>query len=149
MLDRCLNPNNEGYIKWYGGKGIRVCTRWAVRNPKGTNKGWAPGFIAFLEDMGPRPSEKHQLDRIDPAGNYEPSNCRWVTTKEQASNKKPYKRPSAQGEKNKNVRMTERKVKALRKDREKGATYDELANKYKISRATCCQIVLRKTWTHI
>ena len=149
MLDRCLNPNNKAYIKWYGAKGIRVCARWAERNSKGTNKGWAPGFLAFLEDMGPRPSKKHQLDRIDPAGHYEPNNCRWATTVEQASNKKPYKRPSQQGEKNKNVVMTENKVKTLRLDREKGASYDELAYKYKISRATCCQIVLRKTWTHI
>lgn len=149
MLDRCLNSNNKAYKNWYGSKGITVCERWSKRNSKGTNKGWAPGFKAFVEDMGPKPSKKHQLDRIDPDGNYEPKNCRWATTSEQASNKKPYKKPSVQGERNKNVVMTEYLVKNLRTDREVGLTYDELARKYKISRSTCCQIVLRKTWTHV
>jgi predicted DNA-binding protein (UPF0251 family) len=149
MRDRCLNPNNTAYQKWYGAKGITVCERWLKRNPIGTNKGWAPGFQAFVEDMGPKPTPKHQLDRIDPAKSYEPSNCRWVTTSEQASNKKPYKRPSVQGEKNKNVKITEEKVKQLRKDRKQGYTYDQLKSKYGISKSTVAQIVKRKTWQHI
>lgn len=149
MCARCTNPNNVAYQKWYGAKGVTVCLRWSKRNKKGTNRGWAPGFIAFVEDMGSKPSSKHQLDRIDPAGNYEPNNCRWATTSEQASNKKPYKRCSVQGEKNKNVIMTEELVKKLREDRKQNMTYDQLAVKYGISRSTCCQIVNKKTWTHI
>jgi len=149
MRDRCLNPNNKSYKKWYGAKGITVCEKWAKRNPVGNNNGWAPGFIAFIEDMGPKPTPDHQLDRKDPAKGYEPSNCRWATTSEQASNKKPYKRPSCQGEKNKNVKMTEKKVIDLREDHEKGLSYNELSKKYQISKATCAQIALRKTWKHI
>lgn len=72
---RCVNPSNASY-RHYGGRGIRM-------HPE-----WASSFEAFLRDMGPRPSAVHSLDRIDPEGNYEPGNCRWVTTDIQARNKR-------------------------------------------------------------
>src|ERR1019366_165842 len=60
MIGRCLTPTAGGY-KNYGGRGITVCERW--RN----------SFAAFLDDMGPRPSSKHSIDRFpDKNGNYEP-----------------------------------------------------------------------------
>jgi len=74
MIARCTNEKHISYPH-YGGRGIKVCDRWMN------------SFIAFYEDMGPRPTSKHSIDRIDYDGNYEPDNCRWATLKEQMRNR--------------------------------------------------------------
>jgi hypothetical protein len=74
MRRRCQDPNDKTFA-FYGGRGITVCERWQ-------------DFTAFYEDMAPRPSPQHQLDRIDNNGNYEPGNCRWVTPIENGNNKR-------------------------------------------------------------
>jgi len=81
MIARCGNPNSSGYYR-YGGRGIKVCDRWLE------------DFKNFYDDMGPRPSPKHSIDRIDNDGNYEPGNCRWATNAEQVANKSRPKEPS-------------------------------------------------------
>lgn len=69
MMERCSNPAHASY-HLYGGRGISVCDRWHDAD-------------LFIEDMGKRP-EGYSIDRVDPDGNYEPENCRWIPCNEQA-----------------------------------------------------------------
>lgn len=70
MIQRCTNPKNKRWLR-YGGRGIQVCKRWAI------------SFAAFFEDVGKRPSKRHQLDRKNGDGHYEPDNVGWVLPKKQ------------------------------------------------------------------
>lgn len=75
MIKRCTNPNAAGW-KHYGGRGIKVCERWK-------------SFQNFLDDLGQKPTSKHTIDRYPNVnGDYEPSNTRWATKKEQGRNKR-------------------------------------------------------------
>lgn len=73
MTQRCHNTKRNDY-KYYGGRGIKVCSRW--RN----------SFEDFLADMGERP-DGMTLDRINNDGDYKPVNCRWASIDEQCRNK--------------------------------------------------------------
>lgn len=59
---------------------------------------WATSFVNFMEDMGPAPSNRHTVERNDSNGNYEPSNCRWATQKEQTRNTSRTRRVTFMGE---------------------------------------------------
>ena len=74
MISRCENPKMPSWPN-YGAIGISVCERWRK------------SFSNFLLDMGKRPTKAHSLERINVRGNYEPTNCKWATIKEQNRNR--------------------------------------------------------------
>lgn len=74
MMGRCYDPRNASY-RFYGARGITVCERWH-------------DLLAFIEDMGARPSRDYEIDRIDPDGNYDKANCRWITRVENQARKR-------------------------------------------------------------
>lgn len=75
IVERCENTKHPAFAT-YGGRGIRICEQWRH------------DFAAFLAHVGPRPSPKHSIDRINGNGNYEPGNVRWATSKEQNNNRR-------------------------------------------------------------
>lgn len=79
MKQRCQNPRSRDY-KFYGLRGIRVCDAWQNYL---TFRTWAlaNGYAEGLT-----------IDRIDPDGNYEADNCRWITIQEQQKNRRPRSR---------------------------------------------------------
>lgn len=75
MKTRCLNSKNRAY-RWYGAIGVRICPEWM-------------DFKRFLEwALTSGYQDTLTIDRINPFGNYEPSNCRWIPKSEQRSNQR-------------------------------------------------------------
>mgnify|MGYP003394593277 CR=1 FL=1 len=82
---RTTNPNNPSF-RYYGGRGITMCDRWLN------------SFENFLADVSPMPGPQYSIDRYpNRNGNYEPSNVRWATPKEQAKNRNPRSHSSTKG----------------------------------------------------
>lgn len=76
MKARCYNKKNTHY-KYYGGKGVKICDEWLGEN----------GFLAFEKwSLENGYSPELSIDRINVNGDYEPSNCRWTTSKVQSNN---------------------------------------------------------------
>lgn len=75
IVQRCTNPTHPKYAD-YGGRGITVCDAWR------------DSFEQFLTDVGERPWPGAEIDRRDNSRGYEPDNIRWVTRREQNSNKR-------------------------------------------------------------
>lgn len=121
MKSRCYNSNVASF-KYYGAKGITVCGRWlnSVEN--------------FYSDMGKRPSQRHDIDRIDSTGNYEPSNCRWATKTENSRNRLC-------------VKMNIDKAREVRQKRtDNQESFRNLAKEYNVTHKTIMLICQNKIW---
>jgi len=78
VKNRCFNSNNQAYSN-YGGRGITVCPEWTDKEN---------GYISFRDwSLNNGYQENLVIDRINNNGNYEPSNCRWLTVLESLRNK--------------------------------------------------------------
>lgn len=120
MLARCETRTNDSFC-YYGSRGISVCERWH-------------DFLAFFADMGERPTPAHSLDRHpDNDGNYEPDNCRWATSKQQARNKRTCK-------------LSEDSVAQIRNLLNLGTRQDIIAGIFQINRSTVSHIKNGDYW---
>lgn len=120
MRSRCSRPSVDSF-KYYGARGIRVCDRWLH------------SFVNFYSDMGPRPSPAHSLDRINNNGNYEPSNCRWATAREQTLNSRVTK-------------LSLEKAGIIRSMAETGMYQYEIARLFNVDQSLISLVVNKKTW---
>jgi hypothetical protein len=116
MIQRSTNQNNPDYPR-YGGAGIGVCERWR-------------SFEKFLDDMGPKPTRLHTIERADNSRGYEPGNCRWATRREQVLNRAYTK-------------MTDRIAANIRASKRSHAS---LAEEYGVSKPTIAAIKSGRNW---
>lgn len=85
MMMRCYNPRSERYPR-YGGRGITVCNAWKI-----------PGlFFEWALQSGYK--DDLTIERVDNNGNYDPTNCKWIPAREQATNKSNNTRLTLRGE---------------------------------------------------
>lgn len=88
---RCFNPNNEHTYRFYGAKGITMWEPW-TNDPE--------AFCQYVEKLENYDKPKMTIDRIDPHGNYEPGNIRWLSLADQQKNKTNNKYLEFQGKRN-------------------------------------------------
>lgn len=125
MKDRCYNQNHANFKNW-GGRGITVCDEWREDSS---------AFFQWAINNGYR--KGLALDRRDNNGNYEPSNCRFVTQTDNNRNRRN----------NKLTAMRARHIRILYKCG--GRTYQEVADLYGVSRNLVKAVVSGIAWKNL
>jgi len=121
MKQRCYNPTHTSY-KNYGGRGITVCNKWLN------------SYTEFINDLGSKPNQEAELERINVNGNYEPSNCKWLSHKKQHANKR-------------NNKLTQALADQIKSEYVPYViTQKMLAEKYNVSITTIRHIIINKIW---
>lgn len=124
MKARCFNPKNKKYHR-YGGRGVTVC------------KEWKNDFQQFLKDMGSKPFPGAHIDREENNGNYEPSNCHWVSLQVNNRNKE-------------NTKLDIHKARAIRSIyKENIVTSRALAKMFGVNKSTILAIVNNVKWKEL
>jgi len=119
MRARCSDPKNKN-ASLYLEKGIRVCERWNT-------------FENFFADMGERPSLNHSIELKDNSKGYEPCNCIWATSLEQARNKCT-------------VKLSVVKAEEIRSKSANGISRIDLALEFGVSKSAIESVVNGRTW---
>lgn len=119
MRKRCRNRNYHGWLH-YGGRGIKICARWN-------------NYEAFRDDMAPHPGKGWTLDRIDNNGDYEPSNCRWATRKDQQRNQR-------------RTKLTMLQAEEIRRRAANGESGAALGREFGVHQVTASHVITKRTW---
>lgn len=120
MKARCYNPNNAKYPR-YGGRGITVCDEWLDSSQFAKwafENGWRKGLT---------------IDRVNNDGNYEPSNCKWISK-------------SANPRKKSTTKLTYQKAREIYMRAVAGENRKQLAIEFNVSPSTVAVIVNGLTW---
>lgn len=142
MKSRCFNPRVPCFVH-YGGKGVTVCGEWRNNFPAFRDWALANGY-----------ADTHSIDRIDSAGNYEPSNCRWLTMSANVGERNRSRRgistehrpPILRGEDSPKAKVTAAAVRAMRARRADGATYGDLMREFGLKKSQVARICRGQSW---
>ena len=128
IKDRCLNPRC-GFYDRYGGRGIRVYEPW-IHDPV--------AFVAYVDQhLGPRPSPRHSIDRVDNEGHYGPGNIRWASYETQNRNRHMTKYTG---------KLTDRDVACIRHWADAGVSQSDLAHVFGVDQSHVSRIKTRAYW---
>lgn len=120
MRTRCMCPKHPTY-KNYGARGITLDPRWL-------------DFKTFYEDLGPKPSNKYTIERVDNNKGYYKENCIWALRTTQCQNTR-------------STKLTMAKARAIREIYARGGTsYRKLAKAYGVADYTIAKLIKGGTW---